>query len=61
MRQVGARSLVLLAVLARVRGAGFEWRGRFGIFLLVLILLRLLLFPVAAHLTFRHGDLRTSR
>ena len=60
------RLLVLLAVLARVRGAGFdlavhagEWRGRFGAFLLVLVLLRLLLFPVAADLTFRHGDLWT--
>jgi hypothetical protein len=33
--------------------------GRFGAFLLVLVLLRLLLFSVAAHLTFRHGDLQT--
>ena len=31
----------------------------FGAFSLVLVLLRLLLFSVAAHLTLRHGDLRT--
>ncbi len=54
------RLLVLLAVLAPVRGAGFdlavhagERRKRFGAFLLVLVLLRLLLFFVAAHLTLR--------
>ena len=52
----GDRLLVLLAVLARVRGAEFD--GRFGAFL-VLVLLRLLLFSVAAHLTLRHGDLQT--
>ena len=51
------RLLVLLAVLARVRGAEFD--GRFGAFLLVLVLLRLLLFSVAAHLTLRHGDPQT--
>ena len=54
----GDRLLVLLAVLAGVRGAEFD--GRFGAFLLVLVLLRLLLFFVAAHLTLRHGDLQTS-
>ena len=48
--------LVLLAVLARVRGAG---QGRLGTFLLVLVLLRLLFFLVATHLTFRHSDLQT--
>ena len=57
----GDRLLVLLAVLAHVRGAEFDlavYAGRFGAFLLVLVLLRLLLFFVAAHLTFRHGDLQ---
>src|SRR5262249_36625244 len=53
----GDRLLVLLAVLARVRGAGFE--RRIAAFLLVLVLLRLLLFSVAAHLTLRHSDLQT--
>src|SRR5262249_16067173 len=53
----GDRLLVLFAVLARVRGTGFE--GRIGAFLLVLVLLRLLLFSVAAHLTLRHRDLQT--
>jgi hypothetical protein len=51
----GDQLLVLFAVLARVRGA--ELDGRFGAFLLVLVLLRLLLFSVAAQLTLRHGDL----
>jgi len=58
----GDRLLVLLAVLAHVRGAEFDlavYAGRFGAFLLVLVLLRLLLFFVAAHLTLRHGDLQT--
>jgi len=57
----GDRLLTLFAVLAHVRGAEFdgERRGRFGAFLLILVLLRLLLFSVAAHLTLRHGDLRT--
>jgi hypothetical protein len=57
---------VLLAVLARVRRAGFdlavhagERRGHFDAFLLVLVLLRFLLFSIAAHLTFRHGDPRS--
>ena len=53
----GNRLLVLLAVLAHVRGAEFDLR--FGAFLLVFVLLRLLLFSVAAHLTLRHGDLQT--
>ena len=53
----GDRLLVLLAVLAHVRGAGFDLH--FGAFLLVFVLLRLLLFSVAAHLTLRHGDLQT--
>jgi hypothetical protein len=55
-------ALVLLAILVFVRaGSGLavhpsERRGSFGAFLLVLVLLRLLLFPVASYLTFRHGD-----
>ena len=55
----GDRLLVLLAVLARVRGAEFDLAVRFGAFLLVLVLLRLLLFSVTAHLTLRHGNLQT--
>ena len=61
-RRCAPRRLGLLAV--RV-GAGLglavhagERRGGFGALLLVLILLRLLLFLVASHLTFRHGGLR---
>ena len=49
---------MLLAVLALVRGAELDL-AVFGAFSLVLVLLRLLLFSVAAHLTLRHGDLRT--
>src|SRR5215469_3224982 len=60
--QARDRLLVLLAVLAHVRSAEFDLAvhaGRFGAFLLVLVLLRLLLFSVAAHLALRHGDLQT--
>ena len=53
----GDRLLVLLAVLARVRGAEFDLAV--SVFLPVLVLLRLLLFSVAAHLTLCHGDLQT--
>ena len=54
--------LVLLAVRVRT-GLGLalharERRGDDAAFLLVLVLLRLLLFPVASHLAFRHGVLR---
>jgi hypothetical protein len=56
-RRAGLR---LLPVCVRVRLAvhAGERRGGGGAFLLVLVLLRFLLFLVAAHLAFRHGVLR---
>lgn len=56
--------LVLLTVRVRARiGLAVyvgERRGAGAALLLVLVLLRLFLFPVASHLTFRHGVLRMS-
>ena len=62
----GPLSLVLFAILVVVcAGLGLavhpgERRGGFGAgaLLLVLVLFGLFLFPVASHLTFRHGDLQ---
>src|ERR1700733_9277454 len=57
-------ALVLLAVLVWVGLLAMhpgERRWSVGAFLLVLVLLRLLLFLVAAHLSFGHGVLRGCR